>query len=141
MRARRKLLTAWFLCACPIWLAQSGCVTKNLAFTTATKFALDISQKADQTIDVSLGYDRAELACIPAPETDAKANEDTYSVLGTFYVDYGNPWTNEAVHLNQFFATGWAASKAASNDRFQKFFASKAAAIKNKAQESNNGTH
>ena len=141
MRVRRKHVTGWLLCACPIWLALGGCIKKHLAFTTVTKFALDVSQRADQTIDVSMGYDRAELACIPAPESDAKANEDTYSVLGTFYIDYGNPWTNEPLHINQFFATGWAARTAAQSDRFQTFFAKKAAAIKNKAPEDNDGTH
>jgi hypothetical protein len=105
-----------------------GCA-KTVAFGTATVFGLDISQKPDQTIDVALGYDRAEIATIPATEHDAKENEDTYSVIGIFSVSYGNPWTLEPLRLNQFFATGWAARTAARDKRLQEFFGKKAAEI------------
>ncbi len=113
----------------------TGC-TKLLAFGTATKFALDISQRADQTVDVSMGYDRVEVASVPAPaKSDAKASEDTYSLLATFFVGYGNPWTDEPLRLNQFFATGWAARTAAQSKRFRDFFAKKAAVIEEKQKE------
>jgi hypothetical protein len=116
-------------------LVGSGCA-RTLAFGTATKFALDISQKADQTIDVSMGYDRAEIAAIPAPPGHAtEAGEDTYSVLGTFYVTYGNPWLDEPVRLNQFFATGMAAKKAAQSERFRRFFGQSAGVIDKKKEE------
>jgi hypothetical protein len=106
----------------------SGCA-RTVAFGTATKFGLDISQRPDQTIDVTLGYDREEIATIPAPEAVANKSEDTYSLLGIFYVDYGNPWRDEPLRLNQFFATGWAARAAAADKRLQAFFGKKAADI------------
>ena len=111
--------------------ALAGC-TKTLAFGTATKFALDVSQQADKTIDVSLGYDRAELASIPAPrDTDATADTDTYSVLGTFFVHYDNPWDadGDPLRLNQFFATGAAARAAANSARFRAYFGHSAGVI------------
>src|SRR2546422_4081746 len=122
----KRLLLAACLAGLP------GCCTKYLAFGTATKFGLDISQKADQTVDVSMGYDRVEIASIPAPEQDAKESEDTYSVLGTLFIGYGNPWTDEPFHLNQFFATGWGARKAAGSEAFRSFFGRKAAQIEQK---------
>ena len=109
----------------------AGC-TRTLAFGTATKFGLDISLRADQTIDVSLGYDREEVAGIPAPyddATDDASKGDTYSVLGTFKVKYGNPWMNQPLVLDQFFATGWAARKAAKNPSLSGFFGKRAGDI------------
>lgn len=108
----------------------AGC-TKTLAFGTATKFALDVSQQADKNIDVSLGYDRAEIASIPAPkDRDANANEDTYSVLGTFFVHYDNPFNStDPLRLNQFFATGAAAQTAAKSARFRTYFGHSAGVI------------
>jgi hypothetical protein len=43
-----------------------------LVFGTATKFGVDISQRADRMIEVSLGYDRVEFVSIPASGTDAR---------------------------------------------------------------------
>lgn len=106
-----------------------GCTAKTLAFATATKFGLDISQQADQTVDVSMGYDRAEVACIPANNSDAGKDADTYSVLGFFRIKYGNPWTLQPVTLNQVFATGWAARQAAKNPQLQAFFGKTAGQI------------
>ena len=110
--------------------ALAGCA-KTLAFTTATKFALDVSQQADKNVDVSLGYDRAELAVIPAPDnTDAGDHADTYSVLGTFFVHYDNPFvTSDPLRLNQFFATGAAARTAAQSPRFRTYFGHSAGVI------------
>jgi hypothetical protein len=52
----------------------SGC-QNYLAFGTATKFGLDISQKPDQTVDLTLGYRREEIASIPvAPNGPANTN-------------------------------------------------------------------
>lgn len=118
---------------------QTGC-TNVLAFGTATKFALDVSQRADQTVDVSLGYDRAEIASIPAPKnvdsTGASVEnpgDDAYSVLGTFSVTYGNPFVDsQPLVLDQFFATGWAARIAAKNPRMQAFFGREAHEIATK---------
>lgn len=101
---------------------MSGCAKRYIAFTTATKFALDVSQKADQTIDVSLGYDRAELASIPATEDNAGADVDTYSILGKFMVRYGNPFSGTPLVLNQVFATGAAARNAAESEAGRAYF-------------------
>lgn len=102
----------------------TGC-GKTLAFGTATKFGLDISQRPDQMIDVTMGYDRYEVASVPAQEKDAENDdEDTYSVLGTFSVSYGSPWLEPLV-LRQFFATGWAARQAAADPHFQRFLGRK----------------
>lgn len=115
-----------------------GC-TNVLGFGTATKFGLDIAQRADQTVDVSLGYDRVEIASIPAPKnqvatggSDRSAGDDTYSVLGTFKVKYGNPWSDEPLILDQVFATGWAAREAANSPAMRKFFGREARSIASK---------
>jgi hypothetical protein len=117
--------------------ALAGCANR-LAFTTATKFALDVSQQADKNIDVSLGYDRAELAVIPAPEgADAEKTSDTYSVLGTFYVHYDNPFASkDPLRINQFFATGVAAQQAAKSPAFRRYFGRSAAVIQDNSVNS-----
>lgn len=118
----------------------AGCKT-HLAFGTATKFGLDISQKPDQTIDVTMGYRRGEMASIPVapsdnPEPDifdADGTNDAYSVLGRFKVTYGDPWksgTNDGLHLKQFFATGMAARKAALRPDMQRIFGEAAYEVK-----------
>jgi len=125
---------------------QSGC-TNVLAFGTATKFALDVSQRADQIVDVSLGYDRAEIASIPTPKNqDATVKDntpengdDTYSVLGTFSVVYGNPFRDEPLVLDQFFATGWAARIAAKNPQTRKYFGQAVHDIATKIKGVNDG--
>lgn len=112
-------------------LLATGCAS-TLGFSTATKFGLDVSQQADQTINVSMGYDRAEVAAIPAPEdADAGANDDTYSVIGLFDVSYDNPWspTGPPLRLHQFFATGMAARQAAEDKSLQTLFGKRAAQI------------
>lgn len=125
----------------PLAMMQGGC-SNVLGFGTATKFGLDIAQRADQTIDASMGYDRVEIASIPAPKNeDAMAppdGADTYSVLGTFSVEYGNPWASpeEPLVLDQFFATGWAARIAAKSPKMQDFFGKKAHEIVTKKPES-----
>ena len=120
---------ASILLAIPVVTMLAGCA-HTLAFGTSTTFGLDISQRPDQTVDVVLGYDRLEITSIPAPkDEDAKKTEDTYSVLGIFAVKYGNPWKNQPLRLNQFFATGWAAREASKNPRLREFFGKKAAEI------------
>lgn len=96
-------------------LTLAGC-RSYLAFSTGTTFGLDISQDADQTVDVVMGYQRAEVASIPVPkDTDASTDKDSYSVLGSFYVNYGNPFTGmftssqQGLTIRQQFATGLAA--------------------------------
>jgi len=127
----------------PLTLPQGGC-TDVLGFSTATKFALDVSQRADQSIDVSLGYDRVEVASIPVArdknEQDATqsltgaetGNSDAYSVLGSFKVKYGNPFNilhEQPFELDQFFATGIAARRAAELPAVQEAFGRKAGTI------------
>jgi len=123
-------------------LLVTGC-TNVLGFGTATKFALDISQRADQSFDVSMGYDRVEVASIPAPKKDDAVDgaqpEDVYSVLGTFKVTYGTPWT-EGLVLDQFFATGLAARSAAQDAEFQAFFGHQAGSIAAKQKTRDAGT-
>ncbi len=118
-----------------------GSCQNVLGFSTATKFGLDISQRTDQTIDISMGYDRTEVASIPAPKDDDatesgvgmdKDNTDAYSVLGTFVVTYGNPFLDQPLVLDQFFATGMAARKAARSPELQKFFGEAAGKIATK---------
>ena len=127
----------------PFTMLQQAC-TDVLGFSTATKFALDISQRADQSIDVSLGYDRAEVASIPAgKKQDAtkppskEGNSDAYSVLASFKVSYGNPFMvligkEKPFVLDQLFATGMAARTAANNPELQRFFGTEAGTIVNK---------
>jgi hypothetical protein len=111
-----------------------GCTTRYVAFTTATKFALDISQKADQTVDVSMGYDRAELASIPAmTNQNAGKDHDTYAVLGMFSVSYGD--LTKPLVLNQVFATGVAARNAAASLKGRKYFHSKAMTVLEQKKE------
>lgn len=100
----------------------AGCA-KTLVFSTATKVGLDISQQTDQTIDVMFGYDRMEIASIPAPrDTDAADGTDTYSVLGIFSISYGNPFQGEPLKVDQFFATGQAALRAAETPGIRDLF-------------------
>jgi hypothetical protein len=114
-------------------LLGAGC-KNHLAFATSTKFGLDISQKANQTIDVTMGYQRVEAASIPVPaDADATDTNDAYSVLGTFHVYYGDPFKqgeNDGLHLKQFFATGMAARAAAGSANMRAAFGDAAAAIK-----------
>jgi hypothetical protein len=109
--------------------ALAGCA-KVVAFSTATKFGLDVSQRADQTIDVSMGYDRVEVASIPTVDKNASQNgDDTYAVLGTFNVEYGNPFLDQPLIIKQFFATGWAARTAAKTPGFIQHFGKKTGQI------------
>jgi hypothetical protein len=122
-------------------VAAAGCSTTvtTLAFGTATKFALDISQRPDQLVEVVLGYDRVEIVSIPATDSDATRNADgsgtdTYAVLGTFSVSYGTPWA-EPLKIRQFFATGRAAREAAENPEFQRLFGRTAGEIQHEADK------
>lgn len=128
--------TVWIGFVFPLATMQGGC-TNVLGFGTATKFGLDIAQRADQTFDVSMGYDRAEIASIPAPENEEATESptgktDAYSVLATFKVTYGNPWAGKPLVLDQFFATGMAARKAAQTPALQGFFGKEAGDIAKK---------
>ena len=110
-----------------------GC-NNYLVFTTATKFAIDVSQDGNQPPKVVLGYKRAEVAVIPAEHRAATATEDTYAVLGNFCVmanpslsDWigsmikkGNP---DSLQIRSVFATGMAARQAAETKEIQSFFA------------------
>ena len=124
----RWVLVGWMAAGFSL-LALGGCANR-LAFGTATKFALDVSQRPDQTVEMTLGYDRMEIVLIPTytvkdgerQAKDATAGADTYSVLGTFQVSQGNPFAGQALIIHQFFATGRAAVKAASDPGFQRIF-------------------
>lgn len=141
--ARRRIVVAGCLGACVL---ATGC-KNHLAFGTATKFGLDISQKPDQTVSVTMGYQRAEMASIPVagegvsendrgnPTPDADNTHDAYSVLGRFSVKYGDPWKkgpNDGLRLKQFFATGMAARKAAQTPEMQRKFGEAAYAVDQK---------
>lgn len=121
-------------------LLLTGCA-QRLAFGTATKFGIDISQRADQRVDVALGYDRVEVASIPVPEADgqkvATGDTDAYSILGTFYVDVDPNLTSSGtgLHLNQLFATGFAARNAASNRNIGGALGEQAGSIHSEKQE------
>lgn len=114
------------------------CACQNyLIFNTDTKFGLDISQRADQVPEVTLGYQRLAIASIPvitnSPSAgsghsiDANSTNDAYSVIGTFHVFYkpslivSNP-TN-GLQINQVFATGIAAQELAKDPRMAAMFA------------------
>ena len=109
-------------------LGCTAACTKTLMFSTATKVGLDISQRTDQMIEVTFGYDRVELVSIPAPaDTDAgtgPSGKDTYSVLGIFSVSYGNPFAipRQPLKVDQFFATGEAAKTAATTPGIKDLF-------------------
>ena len=123
-------------------LAPGGCANR-LAFGTATKFALDVSQRPDQTVEMTLGYDRMEIVLIPMytvkdgerQAKDATEDFDTYSVLGTFQVSQGNPFADQPLIIHQFFATGRAAVRAASDPAFQRIFGLEAGDIYKKGKE------
>ena len=112
-------------------LAETGC-TNVLGFSTSTKFGLDVSQRSDQMVEVSMGYDRAEVASIPAPKDNARqspdgtSGEDAYSVLGTFEVHYGSPFGDTPLVIDQLFATGFAARQAARDPDMQAYFGKRA---------------
>jgi hypothetical protein len=109
-----------------------GCFSTNLGdrldkymvFATGTKFGLDFTQNADQTVDIAMGYDRAEIASIPtALDGTATPEEDVYSVIGGFCVRYTTPWDkNNDFRLRQVFATGEAAVKTARDPKMREYF-------------------
>jgi hypothetical protein len=89
-------------------------------------------------IDVTFGYDRMEIVSIPAPaDTDATDATDTYSVLGIFSISYGNPFSSkrDPLRLDQFFATGAAAAKAARTPGIQDLFGRRTREILEKKNE------
>jgi len=115
--------------------AVAGC-SNRLAFGTATKFGLDVSQRPDQTVEMALGYDRAEIVVIPAPDKDKDASDtkDAYAVMGTFQVKHGNPFSGGALIIHQFFATGRAAIEASKDPKFQAIFGTAAGDIYNQGR-------
>lgn len=134
---KRRIRKMGFFLGMPVVAMLGGCA-KTLVFATGTTFGLDISQRPDQTINVSLGYDRAEVASIPASEDDATKEGDAYAVLGVFAIRYGNPFNviaREPLVLHQVFATGLAAQKAAANPKLREFFGAKAGEIARRAGE------
>lgn len=104
-------------------LVLTGC-QGYLAFSTATTFGLDVSQRANESPHVVMGYKRAEVASLPASQKNATEVEDTYSVLGTFCASYDpNLSGRDSLQIRSVFTTGMAARKAAGNKDMQKFFA------------------
>ena len=138
MRLRR--LAVDVVLASILVMGLGGCMKPVLVFGTATKFGLDASQRPDQTVEIAMGYDRYELASIPARnqqdgdkytiiDATKSQEDDTYSVLGVFSLSYGNPFSTQPLVLRQFFATGWAARNAAAIPGFQTFFGHKTGEI------------
>ena len=137
MRRNQIRRGAWLLGGLLLPLLTAGC-KNHLAFATGTKFGLDIAQRANQTIDVTMGYQRVEAASIPVErDTDATTERDAYSVLGSFHVYYGDPFKpgeNEGLKLKQFFATGMAARAAANSANMRKAFGEAAGAVYEKKE-------
>jgi len=138
----KRNMQLMLLCALPLAALSAGCCSKYLAFGTATKFGLDITQKPDETIDVTMGYDRYEVASIPVPEQNKKGEgnsatdaDDSYSVLATFYVKYGNPFTGNGLRLNQFFATGMAARELAERGEMREFLGDAAGRLQGASED------
>ena len=126
MTTRRSFPAVMLLGSCLLFLPACA---NRLAFSTATRFGIDVSQRSDQTVEMALGYDRGELVVIPAQEVDASDTKDTYAVLGTFQVSYGNPFSGRPLIIHQFFATGRAAIEAAKDPKFQEIFGTAAGDI------------
>ena len=125
MRPHPTRLMPPTIAAVTIALALVGC-QGYLVFTTATTFGLDISQQANQTPHVVLGYKRGELASIPVTQKNASATEDTYSVLAYFCAKYDpilSQSTTDSLQIRSVFTTGMAARAAASNADMQRYFA------------------
>ena len=58
-----------------VLLVTNGCINDHVVFTTSTKFALDISQQADQPPKVLLGYKREEGVFLPSPHEPGTIEE------------------------------------------------------------------
>lgn len=57
-------------------LSAGGCLNDHVVFTTSTKFALDISQQADQPPKMLLGYKREEGVFLPSPHKPGTENSE-----------------------------------------------------------------
>jgi len=145
-------------------IAVAGCVDRSVVFVTSTKFGLDASQRQDQKVEVTLGYQRAEVASIPmcvpasrsngpdgAPSSSMTCSEkngydstgewDAYSLVGAFHVDYGNPFdTSQPLTLRQAMATGMAARQLAKDPKLRPGFMVAADQAVRAPQESTNPT-
>lgn len=113
--------------------AMVGCADR-LAFATATTFGVSASQRADNTAELVLGYDRAEIVSIPAPHANSTKDgagdlnlKDTYSVVGSFEAKYrGLLGSGSGLELRQIFATGFAARNAVANEHFMEVLGDRA---------------
>lgn len=142
---------------------MGGCVDRSVVFVTSTKFGLDASQRQDQKVEVTLGYQRAEVAsipmCVPANRSGSQATPtssmtcsenngydstdrwDAYSLVGAFHVDYGNPFdTSQPLTLRQAMATGMAARELAKDPKLRPGFMAAADQAVSAPQESTNPT-
>ena len=129
----RSIITSSVLAVTSVALL-SGC-RNLLVFSTATKFGLDISESAAQQPEITFGYNRAEVVSVPLGGghtntadryyvSDAGPTNDAYSVLGTFSVGFDPSLNNTAgIHVNDLFATGVAAQKAAASPAMGGVFA------------------
>lgn len=126
MSARAVLLAALAIpLSAGCFSTKLGDFEKYMVFATGTTFGLDFTQRADQTVDIAMGYDRAEIASIPTAMEGGAATptEDVYSVMGTFCARYSTPWAKDNdFRLRQLFATGEAAVKASKNAKMRKYF-------------------
>ncbi len=67
MKMRFAAYLPSLVCSTLVLLVTNGCINDHVVFTTSTKFALDISQQADQPPKVLLGYKREEGVFLPSP--------------------------------------------------------------------------
>ncbi|MCC5875216.1 MAG: hypothetical protein JJU11_03255 [Candidatus Sumerlaeia bacterium] len=107
-------------------LLSTGC-QNYLGFGTGTVTGFEISPRPDNSLNLTLGYNRYELAVIPVPEfQDAGDTLDAYSVLATINVE--SPGLNsydpeDSLRITQLFATGMAARRMSNQPGMRKHFA------------------
>ena len=126
-------------CCIAVLVLLAGC-EQYLAFGTATTFGVEFTRRPDQPVDIVTGYRRYEMAAIPVPPyQDADETTDSYGVMGTFDVQYDDPFnqTGAPLIIHQVFATGQAARNVAEDPTLSRYFGKKAGIItrKNVLQE------
>ena len=108
MTRRTALGSAW---VCVLLL---GCAD-NLVFATRTSLGIKIKPVQENQSEVSLGYDRQELAIFPVPQVEGEGPEGgAYRLWGRFFMV--NRWPlvdsirNSGLRIHSMIATGDAAA-------------------------------